>query len=725
MMGRFQRLNTAPQRGWATRRQRVRTSTLSQTTVPIIGRPNVGKSTLFNRLVLGDGKRRAMRDGEWPGGIRRQRGAIVSPLAGTSRDRREAKVQLAGAEFMAVDTGGLDDPRTGVLNESVNEQVRRAIVKSHLAIFVLDAREGVTPMDRHFALWARRQEGGADRSWIVLLNKAEGIMARTEDWNDGAMADLARDVELLGLGDSMLFLSAKSGDGLGDLVNLLLPHVKGHHSLGCMGGNQDSAEKGPRELHHREGVASGDCSSTIEDGDNDGFLPESNHGRMDSGGKVVGNDNRDEVVELAIVGRPNAGKSSLVNAVLRDDRVIVGPNPGVTRDAIAVDHAVVVASSGAIVQQLPPDAMHGGAGTELRRVRLVDTAGIRKYSVDRGASKHSGSGEVQVTASAPYQSSISLQSSSGSSFPSPSLATHGKQRQSKAIASHVKKRLSKRRFNPPISGTSSTGNNNKRGAGLVDLGPYGATPSLFHFADAATELRLEQKSIGAALSALRMATVVLLVLDADIGAISRMDLSLAGRILDEGRALVVCANKADLLPNTNLHQYRRQVSAQLEVLMPQHGAALPVVALSALTGEGVELLLPAVLDAHDRWTRRVATARLNNWLAATERHHPHPMIATPSSAKGRAAKVKLRFKYITQLKARPPTFVIWTNRPESSVLHSYASFLRRSLRAEFDFHGIPIRVLFRSTSRRLKDRIGKGRPPPTPRGLAEVGVTED
>ena len=116
------------------------TSTVSLATVPIVGRPNVGKSTLFNRLLA---------QGTW----RRQQRAIVSPLAGTTRDRREGRARLAGTDFAVVDTGGLDDPRAGVLNAAISDQVSRALGESRVAIFVIDAREGVTPLDRQYALW--------------------------------------------------------------------------------------------------------------------------------------------------------------------------------------------------------------------------------------------------------------------------------------------------------------------------------------------------------------------------------------------------------------------------------------------------------------------------------------------------------------------------------------------------------------------------------------------
>merc|ERR1711988_335316 len=97
-------------------------------------------------------------------------------------------------------------------------------------------------------------------------------------------------------------------------------------------------------------------------------------------------------------------------------------------------------------------------------------------------------------------------------------------------------------------------------------------------------------------------------------------------------------------------------------------------------------------------SRRVTTALLNRWLAAVERHHPHP---------GTKGGKKLRFKYMTQLKGRPPTFVVWTNRPAAAVLDSYTAFLRRALRDEFDLHGIPIRLLFRSTAQKLNERLEK------------------
>jgi GTP-binding protein len=237
-------------------------------TVAIIGRPNVGKSTLFNRLI---GRQLA----------------LVDDLPGVTRDRREGQGHIADLSFRLIDTAGLEEAPPDTLAGRMQAQTARSLDEADVALLVVDAREGVTPADRHFARWLRR----AGKPVVLVANKAE---------KGGVLAELGESYAL-GLGDPVP-LSARHGEGLGELYERLLPFAP--------------AVTEPEAL-----------------ADNEGERP----------------------LQLAIVGRPNVGKSTLVNRLLGEDRVLTGPEPGITRDSIAIDW-----------------------GWDGRRVRLIDTAGMRR-----------------------------------------------------------------------------------------------------------------------------------------------------------------------------------------------------------------------------------------------------------------------------------------------------------------------------------------------------------
>jgi GTP-binding protein len=247
--------------------------------VAIVGRPNVGKSTLFNRLV---GKKLA----------------LVDDRPGVTRDRREGEASLIGLAFRVIDTAGFedDDPRT--LPGRMRQQTEAAVREADAILFLIDARAGVVPLDEEIARWLR----SGDRPVILLANKAEG--------RSGEAGVL--DAYALGLGDPLPF-SAEHGEGLADLFEALFPHV--------------------------ERDAAADEAEDAGAGDEDDELGP---------------------LKLAIVGRPNAGKSTLVNRILGEDRMITGPEAGITRDSIAIDWA-----------WRAPDG-------RVRPVRLIDTAGLRK-----------------------------------------------------------------------------------------------------------------------------------------------------------------------------------------------------------------------------------------------------------------------------------------------------------------------------------------------------------
>jgi GTP-binding protein len=244
-------------------------------TVAIIGRPNVGKSTLFNRLV---GKRIA----------------LVDDQPGVTRDRREGEANLLGLEFRIFDTAGYEDKDAATLPGRMRQQTEAAVNDADVALFLVDSRAGVTPLDEEIARWLR----STDRPIILVANKAEGRAGET-----GVIEALA-----LGFGDPVQ-VSAEHGEGMADLFEALLPHVE-----------REDAEE-------------------VEEEDP---------------------DNPNAPLKLAIVGRPNAGKSTLVNRLLGEDRMITGPEAGITRDSISIDWEW--------------EDFEGNK----RPVRLIDTAGMRK-----------------------------------------------------------------------------------------------------------------------------------------------------------------------------------------------------------------------------------------------------------------------------------------------------------------------------------------------------------
>jgi GTP-binding protein len=440
--------------------------------VVIAGRPNVGKSTLFNRLAG-------------------RRIALVADTPGVTRDRKEAEAQLRGRMVRLIDTAGLEEAAPETLAGRMRAGSASAVAQADLVLFVLDARAGVTPADEHFAQWLRRQ----GKPVLLVANKAEGRAATS------SILEAYR----LGLGDPV-GVSAEHGDGVADLMS-------------------EIADRLP---------AAEDAEQAFED----------------------------RPLKLAIVGRPNAGKSTLLNRLLGEDRQITGPEPGLTRDAIAV---ILSDDQG-------------------RAVEIVDTAGLRRR--------------------------------------------------------------------------------------------------------ARVEAPLEKMSVSSAIEALKMAEVVVLCLDAAEG-IHDQDLQIARLVEREGRACVVALNKWDAVADRN--GTRKAIMERLEDSLAQM-KGIPVVTLSALTGAGVERLLPAVRAAHEVWNKRVPTGELNRWFEHALETHQAPLVS------GR----RLKLRYVTQAKARPPTFVCFGTRAEQTP-EDYSRYLVNSLRETFGLPGTPIRLQFRGTKNPFAD----------------------
>jgi GTPase len=443
-------------------------------TVAIIGRPNVGKSTLFNRLV---GKKLA----------------LVDDTPGVTRDWRAAPARLAGVDLTVIDTAGLEEAFDDSLEARMRRQTERAIEEADVALLLIDARAGVTPLDQHFAAWLRKGKTPV----ILLANKCEG--------RAGAPG-LYESFEL-GLGDPVP-ISAEHGEGLADLVEALLPFV-------------------PPEEDAPPGEA-------VDPADAGTLAP----GRP---------------LQLAIVGRPNVGKSTLLNSLVGEERVLTGPEAGMTRDAITVEWTY-----------------------KDKPIRLVDTAGMRRKS-------------------------------------------------------------------------------------RVDD-------------------KLEKLAVADALRVIRLAHVVVLVVDAE-AILDHQDLTIARMVLDEGRALVIAVNKWDIV--TDRAATLKQIDDKLQAQLAQV-RGIPVVTLSALRRQRLDNLLDAVFDIYDVWNRRVSTADLNRWLAGMTEAHPPPAV------EGRRIKIR----YATQVKARPPTFALWVSKP-LDLPETYIRYLVNGLRESLALPGVPIRMLTR------------------------------
>jgi GTPase len=241
--------------------------------VAIIGRPNVGKSTLFNRLAG-------------------RKTALVASEPGLTRDRREGHAQLADLELRITDTAGFEQSKGRDLAARMRAQTERAVAEADVALFLIDARAGVTALDRDLAQWLRR----LGKPVVLVANKTEGR---------GTQSGIA-EAYGLGLGEPVA-ISAEHGEGLADLYEALLPYA---------GKNEEKPAEPPA-------------------------VP----------------DAAERPLQLTVVGRPNVGKSTLINRLLGTERLLTGPEPGITRDAISVDWS-----------------WRG------RKLRLIDTAGLRRKS---------------------------------------------------------------------------------------------------------------------------------------------------------------------------------------------------------------------------------------------------------------------------------------------------------------------------------------------------------
>ena len=445
-------------------------------TVAIIGRPNVGKSTLFNRLVG-------------------RRAALVDERPGVTRDRRVGEATLGDLTFTVIDTAGLEDSGEGTLEARMRKQTEAAVRDADVVLFVIDARDGLGDTDRHFASWLRK----AKKPVIAVANKCE---------SDAAAAAGVGEAHALGFGQPIP-ISAEHAVGLIDLYDAI-----------------------------RE--AAGERASATEE------VPEA-----------------ERPIRLAVVGRPNVGKSTLINRLIGEERMLTGPEPGITRDAIALPWR-----------------------WRDRSFVLIDTAGLR------------------------------------------------------------------------------------RKARIDD--------------------RVERLAASDTIGAVRQAQVVVLTIDAT-QPLEKQDLSIARLVAEEGRAMVIAANKWDIVENGP--RTLKLLHDRVEISLPQF-RGLTVLTISALAGTRVDKLIEAASRAYEIWNSDLPTPKLNRWLAGVTEAHPPPLVS------GR----RPRLRFARQVAQRPPTIALFGNKL-TTLPDDYLRYLANSLRDAFQLPGTPVRFQLRASDNPFdKDR---------------------
>ena len=457
----------------------------------IVGRPNVGKSTLFNRLT-------------------RSRSAIVHDRPGLTRDRHYGRAFAGESPYIVIDTGGFEPVAKTGIEVEMAKQARQAVREADAVVFVVDGRQGLTGHDREIAVELRRTA----RRVLLAVNKTEGMPREA----------VASEFHELGLGDP-LPISAAHGEGVRELVELALGPLLAAAEAQVV--EPPPAEEGTEAALAAEGGAR-------------------------------------RRIKVAVVGRPNAGKSTLINTLLGEERLIAFDQPGTTRDSVAIDFE------------------RGG-----RPYTLIDTAGVRR---------------------------------------------RGK---------------------------------------VTDV--------------------IEKFSVVKTLQAIEDCNVCVLMLDAVEG-VAEQDASIAGYVLEAGRAVVVVVNKWDALDESQRDRVKVELDRKLYFL---RFARLHYV--SALKGTGVGAMMRSIDDAYAAATRKLSTPKLTKALQeAVQRQQPP-----------RKGPIRPKLRYAHQGGRNPPIVVIHGTSLDA-VPETYRRYLESWFRKEFALEGTPLRIEFRVGANPYAERGAAG-----------------
>lgn len=469
--------------------------------IALVGRPNVGKSTLFNRLT-------------------RSRDAIVADVPGLTRDRQYGRGRIGERGFIVIDTGGFEPVAKSGIQVQMARQARQAVIESDCVVFVCDARTGLTGHDREIANELRKTA----RRLVLALNKAEGMPSE----------QTAAEFHVLGF-STLATISAAHGDGVRELFEHLLDELAPASAAPRLDPEQIGG-----------GADQGDADQAIAGDDVTADGDDNEHGSSTKGAP--------RRLKVAVVGRPNAGKSTLINTLLGEERLIAFDQPGTTRDAVAIDFE------------------RGG-----RPYTLIDTAGIRR---------------------------------------------RGK---------------------------------------IVDV--------------------VEKFSMIKTLQAIEDCNVCILMLDASTE-VAEQDATIAGHVLEAGRAVVLAVNKWDAAGRDERDRIRLDLDRKMHFL----GFA-QCHFISALKGHGLGALMKSVDAAYASATMRLPTPKLTRMLReAVDRQSP------PRRGLGRP-----KLRYAHQGGQNPPIVVIHGSGLDH-VPDAYKRYLESWFRDQFKLTGTPLRIEFRTAA---------------------------